>query len=289
MSSETSSVPQPDDAEAKMRQSLGLDKASGPGSVPSSPNDPLRGARQAIRSQAIAREYVERQLVHAESTNQDLRAKLHHSRKDKDAAIEAARLATARKVNAERTLITTEAALTTEKVARDRSDRALREAQATVRDLQSRLDAVAQGLETAKADLAAERQARQKAEDALREAQGTPQIATPDNRDEAAVLTIGRPVGRPRKVVPVQPVNEAGASVEASKPPVAEAITAAAVVPPARRSVGRPRKPVQPKPTSSKAAAVPETLGKKAGRLRQTVGEQEPVQWWVDGWDRRGR
>ena len=102
MSSETSSVPQSDDAEAKMRQSLGLDKASDPGSAPSSSNDPLRGARQAIRSQAAAREYVERQLAHAEATIQNLRTKLHHARQEKDTAVEAARSATAMRLSVQR-------------------------------------------------------------------------------------------------------------------------------------------------------------------------------------------
>jgi len=84
-----------------MRRSLGL--GTTPISAPTSPpaDDPLRGARQAIRSQAAAREYVERQLAHAEATIEDLRSMLHRARRDKDAAIEAARSATARKVAVE--------------------------------------------------------------------------------------------------------------------------------------------------------------------------------------------
>jgi hypothetical protein len=91
-----------------MRRSLGLDAPSNPGSAPSSPSDPLRGARQAIRSQAIAREYVERQLAHAEATNQDLRTKLHRARQEKDMAVEAARSAATRMGSAQRTLAATE-------------------------------------------------------------------------------------------------------------------------------------------------------------------------------------
>src|ERR1700733_8880490 len=67
MSSEASSFERTDDIENRMRRRLGLDAGSVPGSVPSHPIDPLRGARQAIRSQAVAREYVERQLAHAEA------------------------------------------------------------------------------------------------------------------------------------------------------------------------------------------------------------------------------
>jgi hypothetical protein len=285
MSSETSSIPQSDDAEANMRRSLGLDAPSNPASVPSSPGDPLRGARQAIRSQAAARDYAERQLTHAEATNQDLRSKLHRARQEKDAAIEAARLAAARKIAVERTLISTEAALAAEKAARDRGDRALRETRATISHLQTKLDAAARSLETARSELAAERQTRQSAEDALREAKTAPHIAARTSLNEAAVSPIRRFVGRPRKVVAVPPVSEAG------RP--AEAIGSAAVVPTARRPVGRPRgiEPVQPVQTStkpvSKAVAATKMPSTKADSPRQTASEQEPVQWWVEGWNRR--
>ena len=83
MSSETSDHKPPDDVESKMLRSLGLGTASNPTSVLSSPIDPLKAARQAIRSQAVAREYAERQLAHAEVTIQDLRTKLHHARQEK--------------------------------------------------------------------------------------------------------------------------------------------------------------------------------------------------------------
>ena len=207
VSSETSSHDRPDDIEGRMRRSLGLlgtTPVSAPTSSPA--DDPLRGARQAIRSQAAAREYVERQLVHAEATIEDLRGKLHHARRDKDAAIEAARSAAARKVAVERSLAATESALATEKAARDRSDRALREAQATISHLQVKLDAAA---ETAKAELAAERQVRQKAETAPRQA----------------------------------------------------------------RKMEAPTKAISPKVRTASPSA----------------NDQMPVQWWVEGWNRRRR
>ena len=295
MPSETSSILQSDETEAKMRRSLGLDHASNPASVPSSPNDPLRGARQAIRSQAIAREYVERQLAHAEATIQDLRTKLHHARQEKDTAVETARSATAMRFSVQRALITTEAALATEKAARDHGDRALREARATIRDLQSRLDAGVEGLVTVRAELAAERQARQKAEDALREAKTVPQIAAPASLDEAVAPTIRRSVGRPRKMVAVQSVSEADRPAEASKSGGAQAIGIETVLPPARRPVGRPRKTdlVLPVLALSKAAstavAAIEAPRMKPKTPRPSANDQEPVQWWVKGWDRRGR
>jgi hypothetical protein len=245
-----------DDAESQMRRNLGLATTPGAASVPSSPTDPLKGARQAIRSQAIAREYVERQLAHAEVTIQDFRTKLRHARQEKDAAVEAARSAAARKLIAERTLVATEASLAAEKAARDRSERTLRDAQSTIRDLQGRLDAAVQRLETATAELGAERQVRQKTEDALREAISRQEVAGAANRDEVMISTDQRPVGRPRKTALVQ-------SVEASNKPAGKAPGAAKAV----------RKKVAP-------------LLDGKGR-RRLADEQKPIQWWVEGWDRR--
>jgi hypothetical protein len=76
------------EAEAKMRQSLGLSDGSRPPAV----DDPQRLARQAIRSQAAAREYAERQLLRAEQTIEDLRTKFHGVRRERDAAVAAARM-----------------------------------------------------------------------------------------------------------------------------------------------------------------------------------------------------
>jgi hypothetical protein len=178
-----------------MRRNLGVD----PGPVAPAPVDPLRGARQAIRSQAAAREYVERQLAHAEASIQDLRNKLHRARQDKDAAAEAARSATARTLHAERALAATGQALVTEKAARARSDRVQAEAQVTARDLQVRLDAAVLALETTRSELAAERQAHQKTEAALRDAIAERRhLAEPE---PPAAAVVRRPVGRPRKIV----------------------------------------------------------------------------------------
>ena len=91
----------------------------------------------------------------------------------------------------------------------------------------------------------------------------------------------------------MSPVNEDDGSVEASKAAVAEAIGAARVVPLARRPVGRPRTteavpPVQtPTKAASKAVTVTEMPSKRADSPRQLAGEQEPVEWWVEGWNRR--
>ena len=243
-------MPEDNDAETGMRRLLGRGTASDPDPAATSSNDPMKAARQAIRSQA-ARDYAERELVHAEATIQELRTKLHHAHREKDAALEAARLATAAKLAAQRSMLEAEA-------SRDRSDRALREALATNRDLQAKLDGFARGFETAQAEPAAERQARLKADDSRRERPiaTAREAALPPSHDDAVVQTIRRPVGRPRK-------------------------TAATTPAPASNSTGR------------KAMDPDEIIAETAGNLQKKArnrpaARQEPVQWWVDGWNGRG-
>lgn len=252
--------PQTADDESKMRRSLGLGTAK-PSSGPSPASDPSKSARQAIRSQAAAREYVERQLAHAEATIEDLRTKQHHARQERGAAVEAARLATALKIAAERDLIGTRAALTEEKVARERGDRALRDARATVIHLQAKLDAATRDLEAANADLEIERLARQKAVDAMREAIAVQKAAVLPDRTEAtetAIPPVRRPVGRPRKVVVEQPIHVHVQPTET---------------------------PPEPARAASKTATKPK---EKSVRIGADKADQEPVQWWVEGWNRRG-
>jgi hypothetical protein len=296
--------PQAGDAEAKMRRSLGLDTTSNRVSAPSIPADPMRGARQAIRSQAAAREYVERQLAHAEATIQDLRTKLHHARQDKDAAVEAARSATAREVNAERNLISIDSVLTTEKASRELGDRALREAQATMRDQQGRLDVAVQGLEKAKAELAAERQARQTAKDALREATATRRtterlakasIAEAIEQPSTAAVSPNGSSPRAIEVAPVTRPDRPKDFSTAAPPTDRDEIGLATV----RRLVGRSRKSasVQPvqisdKPTGKAPTFTKIIIGKTSSRRKASspaVDEQKPVEWWIEGWDRRDK
>jgi hypothetical protein len=291
MSSETSSHERPDDIEARMRQRLGLNTTPGTTPVPPPADDPLRGARQAIRSQAAAREYVERQLAHAEATIQDLRGKLHHARREKDAAVDAARTTAATKADVDRTLAAIESALAAEKVARDRGDRALREAQASIRLLQAKLDAAVQSLEAAKAELASERHARQKAENDWRRPKIAPQIAALAIDDNPAVL----PICNSTESVAAQPIHEGDRSEEVGNVAVAEAIGVAAVVPPARRPVGRPRKtestpPVQASSKQARKVQAPTTaISPKVRTARPSANDHAPIQWWVEGWNRRKR
>nr|WP_294577048.1 hypothetical protein [uncultured Rhodopila sp.] len=225
-------------------------RPSDPDPTAPSLNDPMKAAHQVIRSQA-ARDYAERELVHAEATIQELRTKLHHAHREKDAALEAARLATAAKLAAQRSMLEAEA-------SRDRSDRALREALVTKRNLQATLDAFARGFETAKAKPAAERQARQTADDSRREAPlvTAREAVLPASHDDAVIQSIRRPVGRPRKTAATAPA------------------------PASNKTDGK---------ASDSDEIIAETAGnlQKKARNREAAG-QEPVQWWVKGWNGRG-
>jgi len=139
--------------------------------------------------------------------------------------------------------------------SRDRSDRTLREALTTNRDLQAKLDALARGFETAKAQPAAERQARPKADDSRREAPmiTAREAALPPSHDDAVIQTIRRPVGRPRKTAATAPA------------------------PASNKTDGK---------VMDSDEIIAKTAEKKA-RNRQAAG-QEPVQWWVEGWNGRG-
>ena len=242
-------TPEGNDAETGMRRSLGLGTAVDPDPAALSSNDPMKAARQAIRSQT-ARDHAERELVHAEATIQELRTKLHHAHREKDAALEAARLATAAKLAAQRSMLEAEA-------SRDRSDRALREALANNRDLQAKLDACARGSESAKAEPVAERQTRLKADDSRLETLTVParEVARPAGHNDAVIQTIRRPVGRPRKTAAM---THSSASNK----------------------------------TAGKVMDSDEIIAGTAGDLQtkarnRQVAEQEPVQWWVEGWNGR--
>jgi hypothetical protein len=132
------------------------------------------------------------------------------------------------------------------------------QALAANRDLQAKSDAFARGFGTAKAEPAVERQPRLKADDSRREAltATAPEILPPASRHEAGIQTIRRPVGRPRKTVVTAPA------------------------PPSYK-------------TDGKATAADEIIAEKTGKLNKQAQNrpaagQEPVQWWVEGWNGRG-
>jgi chromosome segregation ATPase len=148
------------DAEAKLRQNLSLSDAS----KPSLAADPQRLARQAIRSQAAAREYAERQLLRAEQMIQDLSTKLHAVRHEKGVALEAARTAHTALAQTERDLRAIETALIGEKATGERAQREVQEARAIVDDLRTKLTLANQTVEALRTQLDEERQARNAAE-----------------------------------------------------------------------------------------------------------------------------
>lgn len=187
-----------------MRRSLGLTPASAPSSptVASPSNDPMKVARQAIRAQAAARDYAERHLAQAQAAVQDLSQKLRQARHDKDAAVEHARSAIAARSAAERTLAATESALAVERASRERGDRALKEAQATIRELRDMLETAGQEVQRLKAERAQQDEARRQKEDRMA-VTAAPSLG-PIPGGDASVPKRGR--GRPRKIV--QPLTE---------------------------------------------------------------------------------
>jgi hypothetical protein len=144
------------DAKAELRQNLGLSDALKPPLAA----DPQRLARQAIRSQAAARDYAERQLLRAEQMIQDLSAKLHAVRHEKGVALEAARTAHTALAQTERDLRAAEAALTSEKATSERAKREVQEAQAAVDDLRTKLALANQTVVALRTQRDQERQAR---------------------------------------------------------------------------------------------------------------------------------
>ena len=181
----------PPDAEAKMRLSLGLSESTRP--VPVA--DPQRLARQAIRSQAAAREYAERQLVRSEQAIQDLQTRFHAVRREKDAAVAAIRGAQAAQIQAERRMRAVESALLAEKAARESAQREVREARAMIQDLRSKLALANQTVETQQTEL---QQARTVAEGARRAKTAQATTHTPVMPDMDADEPAGQPVKRKR-------------------------------------------------------------------------------------------
>jgi hypothetical protein len=284
-------APTTDDAESKMRRNLGIDGAS----PSSSSNDPMKAARQAIRSQVTAREYTERQLVQAQGAIQDLRTRLRQVHHERETVVAAAQSAMAAKEAAERSMRAAEGALTTERANRVRTEGMLRDAEATIRDLREKLATANQTLHTTQADLTAERQARSSVDDGVMAAQGVvTRIA------EEVVPAVRRPVGRPRKATVVQTVQTV------ITPPEMAVATRDDAVPPnvnaagqaVRRPVGRPRKMVVVEPTSTlmtpprKVQVVGRVVTGRDDKPNQKVinrsaDNEEPVQWWVEGWKGR--
>jgi chromosome segregation ATPase len=184
----------PSDAEAKVPRNLGLSDASKPSLVA----DPQRLARQAIRSQAAAREYAERQLLRAEQMIQDLSTKLHAVRGEKGAAFEAVRTAHTALAQTERDLRAAEAALISEKAACERAKREAQEARAAVDDLRATLALAHQAVEALRTQRDQEIQARDAAEQQRSAVQAPVAVDEIDDApsDQPAKRRRGRPPGK---------------------------------------------------------------------------------------------
>jgi hypothetical protein len=261
------------------------DSASHNGSAITPSNDPMRVARQAIRSQVTAREYIERQLVQAQNAIEELRTKLRHVHHEREVAVAAAQSAIAARDTAERSTRAAESALTSERGNRVRMEGMLRNAETTIRDLREKLAAANQTLQVAKAT---ERLNRHPADVGV--------IVEPEAKvatvREGASPSVRRPVGRPRKMVALVQLPPTMTAPLAVVPPAVFAVT-----PVSGRSVGRPRKldgvePISTLMTQPKNARASSEVIIKEAKPRQKLsnrgaGDQEPVQWWVEGWQSR--
>jgi len=245
----------------KTPMNIDPDSASHNGSAISPSNDPMRVARQAIRSQVTAREYIERQLVQAQNAIEELRIKLRHVHHEREVAVSAAQTAIAARDIAERSMRAAESALTSERANRARIDGMLRDAETTIRDLREKLATANQTMQVEKA---AERPNRQSTNDGVIV---EPTRNAPTVR-QSGLPVVKRHVGRPRKVTVAQP---APAMIWPVEEPLAirEAVSAnknEAHVPIIRRPVGRPRRTAEVNPI---------------------IDDQEPIQWWVESWKGR--
>ena len=156
----------------------------------------LEAARQAIRSQAAARERAERLLEEAQSTIRDLQTKLAHERLAKDEALQAAQRAATARQDVQLTLQAVQAELTAERLARRAAENAAAKAQDGCREAEQRLR-----------DIRAAEAVQGPAEPrGNRKAAARPRVVavaeTPDSVDVDTTPKPSRRRGRPPKVVP---------------------------------------------------------------------------------------
>jgi len=194
-------------------------------------------------------------------------------------------------------------------VATERAERALNEAQATIRDLRTKLahermakdeafqmvrrleaerDAAAAAMQALRMEVATERVGREKLGQELRQAQEARRVA------EGLTQRVPRPRGRPRKVVvaplPTDPLagDLPGMPLAGDLPVMPrkrgrprKVVAVTTEPPPVPRKRGRPRK-VQV--VEQAALDLPTTNAPgRVGRPRK-VREPKPVKWWVKGW-----
>ncbi len=179
-------------------------------------------------------------------------------------------------------------------VATERAERALNDAQVSIRDLRTKLahermakeeafqtvrrleaerDAALSSLQTMRMDLATERVGREKLEQELRKAVDARQAA------EAGQLVPRRPRGRPRKVVVAAPADPLALPRKRGRPRKVVAVSTEPPPPPRKR--GRPRKVQVAEQT---ALDLPTTDAPRRVGRPPKVREPKPVKWWTKGW-----
>jgi hypothetical protein len=152
--------------------------------------------------------------------------------------------ATAARDAAERSVRAAETALATERANRTRTEGMLRDAETTIRDLREKLATANQNLHGVQAELAAERQAHQVADDDVIRPAVSEAASIVAPIRDATVPVVRRPVGRPRKIMIASSVGNSIRSPEKHK----------------------------------------NTTKDGSKKTSQHADDQEPVQWWVEGW-----
>jgi hypothetical protein len=120
----------------------------------------------------------------------------------------------------------------------------LRDAETTIRDLREKLATANQNLHGVQAELAAERQAHQVADDDVIRPAVSEAASIVAPIRDATVPVVRRPVGRPRKIMIASSVGNSIRSPEKHK----------------------------------------NTTKDGSKKTSQHADDQEPVQWWVEGW-----
>jgi hypothetical protein len=205
-------------------------------------------------------------------------------------------------------------------VATERAERALADAQATIRDLRTKLehermardealqavsraeadrDTALAGQQTLRAELAAERVGREKVEQELQRAiearhEAEAERSSPKRRGRPPKVAAAREIpeppavprkrGRPRKIIAEAAIAPA-VPKRRGRPPkvrVEEQAELSLAPEPAARRRGRP-----PKVRVEEQAELGLAPGPLARRRGRPPKEQKPVKWWVKGWKAR--
>lgn len=264
--------------EAQMRHALGLD---GQTAAPGTPEHPA--APPPAQADRLSLHRPPRRFVRDGEVPVTVVRRTHPT----DAAAAAAGFAPA----AQNQLEAARQTIRSQAMATERAERALNDAQATIRDLRTKLqhermardealqamrrveaerDEALSTLQTMRTDLATERVGRERLEQELR------RVLEARRAADQRLASTPRRRGRPPKVV-----------VEGAEPPVPRKrgrprkVVVEGAEPPLPRKRGRPRK--VPVPAQSELGLATEQAPRRRGRPPKQR-EPEPVKWWLKGW-----